>query len=57
MCYNCGCGEPDKDHGNPKNITEKTFKESAEAGGGTAEDAKRNTLNLLKKKLESGKAA
>ena len=28
MCYNCGCGKPEDDHGNPKNITNKTFKEA-----------------------------
>jgi hypothetical protein len=53
MCYNCGCGDPDKDHGNPRNITDKTFKDAAEATGATEEDAKQNTLNLLKKRSEA----
>ena len=57
MCYNCGCGEADKDHGNPRNITDKTFRDAAEATGGTPDDAKRNTLNLLKKKMKSEEAA
>ena len=24
MCYNCGCGKPGDDTGDPKNITDKT---------------------------------
>ena len=52
MCYNCGCGMPDNDMGNPKNITDKTFEEAAKAVGQSAEDAKRKTLELLKKILE-----
>ena len=31
MCYNCGCGKPDDDMGDPKNITDKTFEEAAKA--------------------------
>ena len=57
MCYNCGCGKVDKDHGDPRNITEKTFKNAADATGETPDDAKQNTLNLLKKQLKSAEAA
>jgi hypothetical protein len=49
MCYNCGCKMPDNDMGDPKNITNKTFKEAAEASGQSEEEAKRNTLELLQK--------
>ena len=52
MCYNCGCGMPDSDMGNPKVITNKTFEEAAKAAGQTPEEAKRNTLKVLKKSLE-----
>lgn len=63
MCYNCGCGMPDDDMGqghagsgpNGKSITNKTFKAAAESQGMTEEDAKKNTLGLLKKVLGSGK--
>ncbi|MBI4092032.1 MAG: hypothetical protein HY427_02400 [Candidatus Levybacteria bacterium] len=51
MCYNCGCEMPDDDMGHPKNITEKTFEEAAKAEGQTVEEAKKNTLALLKKQL------
>jgi len=58
MCYNCGCGKPADDHGkghagvNPdgKAITDKTFKAAGEAFGQSAEEAKKNAQNLLKKK-------
>jgi len=52
MCYNCGCGVPDYDMGNPKNITDKTFEEAAKAAGQSVEETKRNVLNELKKQLE-----
>jgi hypothetical protein len=55
MCYNCGCQMPDNDMGNPKNITDKTFDEAAKAMGQSAEDAKKNTLELLQKTLESSR--
>lgn len=51
MCYNCGCGMPDDDMGNPKNITDKTFEEAAKASNQSMEEAKKNTLELLKKEL------
>ena len=52
MCYNCGCGVPDYDMGNPKNITDKTFEEAAKAAGQSVEEAKKNVLKELKKQLE-----
>ena len=55
MCYNCGCQMPDNDMGNPNNITNKTFAEAAKAAGQNPEEAKKNTLELLQKTLESKK--
>lgn len=60
MCYNCGCGLPDDDMGqgnagvdaDGKSITSKTFKASAASQNMTEEEAKKNTLELLKKELE-----
>ena len=51
MCYNCGCGMPDDDMGNPDNITEKDIKKAAEASGQTIEDAKKNMLEMLQKQI------
>lgn len=42
---------PDDDMGNPKNITDKTFEEAAKASNQSMEEAKKNTLELLKKQL------
>ena len=54
MCYNCGCGSPGENMGDEKNITEVTFEEAAEASNQTVDEAKRNTLELLKQELEVG---
>ena len=59
MCYNCGCGLSDDDMGqgsagvdaNGKSITNKTFEVAAESQGMTIEEAKRQTLKLLKEEL------
>lgn len=52
MCYNCGCGMPDDNMGNPDNITEESIKTAAEASGQTVEDAKKNMLEMLKKQVK-----
>lgn len=60
MCYNCGCGMPDDAMGqgnagvdlNGKSITNKTFEVAAKSQGMSIEDAKKYTLELLKKELE-----
>lgn len=42
---------PDDNMGHPENITEETFKKAADAEGLSVEEAKKNTLKLLKKQL------
>lgn len=51
MCYNCGCGMPKDKMGHDENITDETFEIAAKAEGQTVEEAKKNTLELLKKQL------
>jgi hypothetical protein len=46
---------PDNDMGNPKNITNKTFEQAAEASGQTSEQAKKNAMELLQKTLAGKK--
>lgn len=61
MCYNCGCGMPDDDMGqgnmgvdpNGKSITNKSFKVAADSQGMSEEEAKKETLKLLKTLLGS----
>ena len=55
MCYNCGCGVPDDDMGNPKNITTKTFEDAAKASQQKAEEARRNAYELMKKEFKEKK--
>ena len=55
MCYTCGCGKPDDNMGDSKNITNKTFEGAAKAAGETPEEAKKNALKLLKKLLKEEK--
>jgi hypothetical protein len=51
MCYNCGCGMPNNDMGNPKNITNQTFEEASRAMGDSPKKAKENARALLEKVL------
>ncbi len=51
MCYNCGCQSATATGGDSRNITDKTFEEAAKAAGQTVQQAKENTLQLLKKQL------
>lgn len=51
MCYECGCGST-KTIMSDKSITDDTFEKAAKGSGITTEQAKRNTLELLKKDLE-----
>lgn len=51
MCYNCGCGMPNDDMGNKDNITEETIKKAAVASNQSVDEAKKNTLEELKKQL------
>jgi hypothetical protein len=54
MCFNCACGESDNDHGDARNITDKTFIDASIATHNMeSDDAKQNTVNLLKKKGEA----
>lgn len=55
MCYNCGCGMPDEDHGDPKNITTKTFEEAAKVTNMKTEDAKKFTKELLETETATAK--
>lgn len=55
MCYNCGCKKPDDDHGNPDNITNRSFAKAAQAGNkGDDEKAKQNTSELINELQTSG---
>ncbi len=58
MCYNCGCGIATDDMGKGRvskggaSLVEKDFEEMAKKWGMTVEEAKQNTLDLLKREME-----
>ncbi len=58
MCFNCGCGNSTDDMGRGKisdggaSLTEEDFAKMARKWGMSIEQAKKNTLELLKKQLE-----
>lgn len=50
MCYECGCGQTNTVMSDDS-ITEETFKKAAKGSGISVEEAKKNTLKLLKREL------
>ncbi|HZS78440.1 MAG TPA: hypothetical protein VFA41_17645 [Ktedonobacteraceae bacterium] len=44
MCLSCGCGEPDNDHGDSRNITLKDIDAAAEAAGTTRDRVLQNIM-------------
>lgn len=47
MCWNCGCMQPDDDHGNPHNITTETLRKAQEAGGPETLHKLMNNMNEI----------
>ncbi len=47
MCFNCGCFNPNDDMGSPKNITNKTFKELADAKSVSFDEIRQQVLEYL----------
>ena len=44
MCMNCGCGEPNEDHGNPANITASDLER---AGGANDQSMRESAQHIL----------
>ncbi len=42
MCVSCGCGEPNADHGDKRNITMKDVQAAADAAGISASQVANN---------------
>ena len=45
MCMSCGCGKPDDDHGDSRNITMDDLKRAAEAAGTTPDKVAQNIMS------------
>jgi hypothetical protein len=49
MCLTCGCGEPNDDHGDSRNITFDNLKAAAQAAEVTVDEAVKNFDETVKK--------
>jgi hypothetical protein len=47
MCLSCGCGKPNDDHGDSRNITMDDFNQAAEAAGTTRDKVIQNIMSGL----------
>ena len=45
MCLSCGCGQPNDDHGDARNITMNVLNQAAEAAGTTRDKVLQNIMN------------
>lgn len=53
MCLNCGCGMPDDNMGDPKNITLTTLAQAAIASQMNGKDTIENTKKALQDQITS----
>ncbi len=47
MCLSCGCGEPNENHGDPRNITMQKLEEAAKAANISTQEAAQNIVEGL----------
>jgi hypothetical protein len=47
MCMNCGCGQPNEDHGKAANITAQALKDAAEANGQTLRESAQHIIETV----------
>ncbi len=47
MCISCGCGNPNDDHGDPRNITMDDLNQAAQAAGTTRDRVLQNINFVL----------
>ena len=55
MCLDCGCGEPNNNHGEPAHITYQQLEAAARASGITPEEAADRIQSEAKKLRDQGK--
>jgi hypothetical protein len=48
MCASCGCGEPNDNHGDSRNITWSQIEQAASAGNVSAKDATQNMQDMAR---------
>jgi len=47
MCMNCGCGEPNEDHGNPANITAEGLRRAGAANDQSMRESAQHILETV----------
>ncbi len=47
MCMNCGCGQPNEDHGNPANITADELARAGEANGQSLRESAQHIVETV----------
>jgi hypothetical protein len=47
MCLSCGCGEPNENHEDPRNITMQKLEEAAQAANISTQEAAQNIVEGL----------
>ena len=55
MCMNCGCGQPNEDHGNPANITADDLKRAGEVNGQSLRESAQHILETVELVQSSGR--
>jgi hypothetical protein len=56
MCMNCGCGQPNEDHGKAENITARDLQRAADANGQSLRESSQHiveTVALLDSSLDA----
>ena len=54
MCMNCGCGEPNEDHGNAANITADELQRAGDANGQSLRESAQHILETVELLDSSG---
>jgi hypothetical protein len=47
MCMNCGCGQPNEDHGNPANITAADLQRAGEANDQSLRESAQHIIETV----------
>ena len=54
MCMNCGCGQPNEDHGNPANITADALERAGAANGQSLRESAQHIIETVERLAASG---
>ena len=55
MCMNCGCGQPNEDHGKPANITAEDLQRAGEANDQSLRESAQHIIETVELLESSGR--